>query len=89
MRPPRNVSNYQVQEMPDGCHNCKKRYLGMVRDVTHQPILACALACHDPTNPSFCDEVDPIGKCDSHEKGDPPVVERAATISFIRLKKPD
>jgi len=77
---PRNVKNYVVQEIPDGCHNCKNRYLGMVREGSNQPILACALACHDPSNPCWCDEVAPMGKCDSCEKGDPPERVRAPRV---------
>jgi len=68
---PRNVVNYCVQNIPYGCHNCKNRYLGMVREGTNNPILACRLACIDPAKPSYCDEVDQFGTCDSYEKGDP------------------
>lgn len=65
---PRNVKNYRVQEIPDGCHNCKKRYLGMVTEVGNIPILGCKLACCTPKHPCFCDEVNPFGICDDYEK---------------------
>jgi hypothetical protein len=71
MRPPRNVANYRVQEAPNSCQNCKKRYLGMISEQGNVPILACSLACRNPDRPSYCDEVDPMGICDAHEKGNP------------------
>src|ERR1035437_9839571 len=63
-RMPRNVTGYYVQDKPDGCWNCAHRYWGMVRDISNEPIVACELACKTPEKPSFCDEVDPFGKCD-------------------------
>ena len=70
---PRNVRGYHVQTetktenatlVPDGCHNCQNRYYGMV-DLGHNPIVSCSKACLFPKEPSFCDRVDPLGKCDS------------------------
>lgn len=65
MNNPRNVTGYKTQVVPDGCHNCAHRYFGMYRDVFNTPIVACSLACRDPEHPSFCDEVDQFGICDS------------------------
>ena len=64
-REPRNVTGYRVQQSPDGCHNCNNRYYGMVRWPGNQPIVSCKLACLTPDMPAFCDETDPMGKCDS------------------------
>jgi hypothetical protein len=65
--PPRNVKNYRVQNVPNGCWNCKKRYLGMVSFPGNLPILGCKLACATPEKPSFCDQVDSFGICDDYE----------------------
>ncbi len=61
-RLPRNVTGYHVQDLPDGCHNCKNLYCGA------PPDLQCAKACRDPSKPCFCDSVNLLGKCDSWGK---------------------
>lgn len=61
-KPPRNVLNYRIQEIPDGCHNCNNQYCGMSNGI------ACGLACRTPDKPSFCDLVSPLGICDSYDK---------------------
>ncbi len=61
-RLPRNVLNYRVQELPDGCHNCSHLYCGA------PPDLECGLACRTPERPAICDSVNLLGKCDSWEK---------------------
>jgi hypothetical protein len=70
---PRNVKSYHIQTetktengtlVPDGCHNCQNRYYGMV-DLSNTPIVSCKKACLFPKEPSFCDRVDPLGKCKS------------------------
>ena len=84
MRPPRNVVNYHVQEAPDSCQNCRKRYLGMVSEVGSIPYLACSLACSDPKKPCWCDRVDPLGICDAFERGQPD--EHQAETKFRKSK---
>ncbi len=86
---PRNVTGYHVQELPDGCHNCSHLYCGA------QPDLGCGLACRTPEKPSFCDSVNPLGKCDKWDKFlDPPsevdpVSEPAwSTTSHLDKKAP-
>ena len=64
MKQPRNVKNYQVQPIVDGCWNCNNRYFTLVTDVGNQPVTVCALACLNSDSPSHCDEVDLNGKCD-------------------------
>ena len=71
MRMPKNVVNYRVQEAPDSCQNCKKRYIGMVSEVGNVPQLSCSLACHNPEDPCWCDQVDFMGICDAYERGNP------------------
>jgi hypothetical protein len=61
-RPPRNVTGYHVQELPDGCHNCSHLYCGA------QPNLECGLACRTTEKPAFCDSVNPLGKCNQWDK---------------------
>ena len=57
-KPPRSVSGYYVQELPDGCHNCASVHCGQ------QEQLGCKHACATPQSPMYCDEVHPLGKCD-------------------------
>lgn len=59
---PRNVPNYGVQGIPDGCHNCVNLHCGC------ETQLGCKLACSTPKMPMYCDEVNPLGKCDKWEK---------------------
>jgi len=61
-RLPRNVTGYHIQDLPDGCHNCKHLYCGA------PPDLQCAKACRNPDKPCLCDSVNVLGKCADWKK---------------------
>lgn len=96
-RLPRNVTGYIVQPAPDSCQNCKNRYHG-TSDLFGQRLLACSKACLNPKDPSFCDTVSPLGKCDLYEKGDPESYStmfrripfgEGRKLPTIRVERPD
>jgi len=58
--------HYRVQLL-DGCHNCKFKTM-MFSEPGRVPIPACSLG--GPSGDT-CEEVDPLGICDAHEKGEP------------------
>ena len=57
-KPPRNVTGYHVQGLPDGCYNCVSVHCGQEEQ------LGCTHGCATPQRPMYCDEVHPLGKCD-------------------------
>lgn len=61
---PRGVTGYNIQQIPDGCHNC----IHLCHD--NKGKLGCELSFANPKIPFDADQVNPFGKCDKFAKWD-------------------